>query len=105
MGNGVSVSGALSSSSDVDWFQFDAKAGGSVTVSLSISGSADLDWYLYPATNTSSYLARGYTTSNPETASATLSGAGSYLVKVVGYSGATGSYSLKVSGATSVIDP
>jgi endonuclease/exonuclease/phosphatase family metal-dependent hydrolase len=105
VGNGVAVSGAVSSSSDADWFKFDAKAGGSVTVSLTISGSADLDWYLYSASNTSSYLVRGYTSANPETASATLSGAGSYLVKVVGYSGATASYSLKVSGATSVIDP
>ncbi len=105
VGNGVAVSGAVGSSTDADWFRFDAKAGGSVTVSLAISGSADLDWYLYSATNTGSYLARGYTASNPETGSATLSGAGSYLVKVVGYSGATGGYSLKVSGATSVLDP
>ncbi|MBF5043877.1 endonuclease [Aggregicoccus sp. 17bor-14] len=105
VGNGVAVSGAVGSSTDADWFSFDAKAGGSVTVSLSISGTADLDWYLYPASNTSSYLARGYTANNPETGSATLPSAGTYLVKVVGYSGATGSYSLKVTASTTVIDP
>jgi endonuclease/exonuclease/phosphatase family metal-dependent hydrolase len=105
VGNGVAVSGAVSSSTDADWFSFSAKAGGSVTVNLSISGTADLDWYLYSAGNTSSYLVRGYTSSNPETASATLPAAGTYLVKVVGYSGATASYSLKVTAATSVIDP
>jgi hypothetical protein len=105
VGNGTAVSGAVGSGTDADWFSFSASAGGSVTVSLAISGTADLDWYLYPASNTTSYLARGYTSSNPETGSATLSAAGTYLVKVVGYSGATASYSLKVTAATSVIDP
>jgi hypothetical protein len=99
VGRGTNVSGALSSSTDVDWFSFTVDATGSVTVSLTMAGGADLDWYLYSASNTSTYLTRGYTSSNPETASYTVSQTGTYYVKVVGYSGATDSYTLNVSGA------
>ena len=105
VGNGVAVAGALASSTDVDWFSLRTSAGGSVTVSLAIDGAADLDWYVYASGNTTSYLARGYTTSNPERATFTASGAGTYLVKVVGYSGATGTYRLTVSSAAGVVDP
>lgn len=105
VGNGVSVSGGVGSSTDVDWFKFEVKAGGSVTISLAMPGGQDLDWYLYHSSSTSYYLTRGYTISNPETKSYTVSKTGTYYVKVVGYSGATGSYNLKVTASTSVIDP
>ncbi|HZI07436.1 MAG TPA: PPC domain-containing protein, partial [Archangium sp.] len=72
---------------------------GSVTVRLTMVGGADLDWYLYHSSNTSTYLTRGYTSSNPETASYTVSQTGTYYVKVVGYSGAMSNYSLLVTGA------
>ena len=61
-----------------------------INISVAIGGSADLDWYLYASSNTSTYLARGYTTSNPEAGSYSAS-AVSYFVKVVGYNGATAS--------------
>jgi endonuclease/exonuclease/phosphatase family metal-dependent hydrolase len=105
LGNGVAVSGGVSLSTDADWFFLDAKAAGALTVSLSITGSGDLDWYLYAASNTTSALGRGYTSANPETASVSLPAAGRYLVKVVGYSGATGLYSLRATAASAVLDP
>ncbi|MBN1206894.1 MAG: lamin tail domain-containing protein [Myxococcaceae bacterium] len=95
----TNVSGAISSSADADWFTFTVTAAGTVTVTLTISGSADLDWYLYSEADTSTYLARGYTASNPEQGSYSVSTPGTYYVRVVGYSGATGSYTLNVSGA------
>jgi hypothetical protein len=99
VGQNVNVSGALSTSTDVDWFSFTVGATGSVTVKLTMAGGADLDWYLYHSSNTSTYLTRGYTSSNPETASYSVTQTGTYYVKVVGYSGAMDSYTLNVSGA------
>ncbi len=96
---GTGVSGNVSTSTDVDWFKFTVDAPTTVTVSLSMPGGQDLDWYLYSASDLNLYLERGYTTSNPELGSYNVSGAGTYYVKVVGYAGATGSYSLDVTGA------
>lgn len=104
LGNNKNVSATISSTTDADWFKLTVKAGGAVTLKVTVPGSADLDWYLYSASNTSSYLARGYTTANPETGTYTAA-AGEYYVKVVGYSGATSSYTLNVSAASGLIDP
>lgn len=104
LGNNKNVTGTVSTSTDADWFAFTVKSAGTVTVKLTMPGSADLDWYLYRAGSTS-YLTRGYTVNNPETASYSVSTTGTYYVKVVGYSGATSGYTLNVSAATGVIDP
>jgi endonuclease/exonuclease/phosphatase family metal-dependent hydrolase len=104
VGNGKAISGSIGSSTDQDWFKVTVKAAGTVTVAVSVPGTADLDWYLYAAANTSTYVARGYTTANPETGTYAAS-AGDYYVKVVGYGGATSGYTLTVSGASGVIDP
>jgi hypothetical protein len=64
-----------------------------------MAGGGDLDWYLYSASNTSSYLTRGYTSSNPEQASYNITQPGTYYVQVMGYSGAMDSYALQVSGS------
>jgi len=84
-------------SSDVDWFYFNTEDSGTITVSVSHESGEDLDWYLYLSTDTSNYLARGYTTSNPETGSYSATVVGKYYVKVVGYSGSTSTYTLNVS--------
>jgi hypothetical protein len=104
LGNDKNVSGAISTGTDADWFSFTVNTPGTITVKLTMPGSADLDWYLYRAGSTS-YLTRGYTVNNPETASYSASTTGTYYVKVVGYSGATSSYTLNVSAASGVIDP
>jgi hypothetical protein len=87
----------ISTSSDVDWFHFTTEDTGTITVSVTHESGADLDWYLYLSTDTSNYVARGYTTSNPETGSYNATWVGKYYVKVVGYNGSTSTYTLKVT--------
>ena len=95
VGSGVAVSGALSSSSDDDYFWFDVTTAGNINISLAIGSSADLDWYLYNSAGTQ--VARGYTTSNPEAGSYNAS-VGRYYLRVDGYLGATSSYTLTIAG-------
>ncbi|MEZ4652948.1 MAG: S8 family serine peptidase [Candidatus Eisenbacteria bacterium] len=95
VGGGVAVSGTLSSSTDDDWFYFDVATSGTINISLAIGSSADLDWFLYNSSLTE--VARGYTTSNPETGSYNAA-PGRYYLFVDGYLGATSSYTLTVSG-------
>jgi subtilisin family serine protease len=95
VGSGVSVTGSLSSSTDDDWFYFDVTAAGTVNISLSIGSSADLDWFLYNSSLTE--VARGYSTSNPETGSYSAS-TGRYYLFVDGYQGVTSSYTLTITG-------
>lgn len=100
VGTGTPVTGALSSSSDDDYFYFDVTAAGTINISLAIGSSADLDWYLYNASQTQ--VARGYTTANPEVGNYTAA-AGRYYLRVDGYNGATASYTLTVSGGLAQI--
>ncbi len=95
VGSGVAVSGSVSSSTDEDYFTFTTGSTGTISVSLSIATSADLDWYLYDASLTEK--AKGYTTANPETGSYASAPAGTYYIKVKGYSGATSAYTLNVT--------
>ncbi len=95
VGTGVAVTGAISASTDDDWFWFDVATAGAVNISLQIGTTADLDWFLYNSSLTE--VARGYTTSNPEVGSYTAA-AGRYYLFVDGYSGATSSYTLSVTG-------
>ncbi len=95
VGSGTAVTGSVSSSTDVDYFTFTTGSVGTISVSLSIGTSSDLDWYLYDASLTEK--AKGYTTSNPETGSYANAPAGTYYIKVNGYSGATSAYTLNVT--------
>lgn len=104
VGEGVNVAGTISSTTDDDWFSFDVATAGNINISVSIGSTADLDWYLYEASNTSSWVARGYTTANPEAGSYTAS-AGSYYLMVDGYNGATSSYTLSITGGLAKFVP
>ncbi len=95
VGTGIAVTGAISASTDDDWFWFDVATAGVVNISLQIGTTADLDWFLYNSSLTE--VARGYTTSNPEVGSYTAA-AGRYYLFVDGYSGAISSYTLSVTG-------
>jgi len=92
--SGVAVSGALSSSSDYDWYRLDVTSPGTISISLSHGQSVDFDWYLYAATGP--YIAYASTTHNPETGSKAVSSAGTYYVRVKSYSG-SGAYTLTVT--------
>jgi len=95
VGTGLGVTGAISSSSDQDYFYFDVSTAGNVNISLSIGSSADLDWFLYNSALTE--VARGYTTANPEAGSYSAT-AGRYYLMVDGYLSATSSYTLTITG-------
>ncbi len=95
VGTGTAVSGSVASTTDNDYYYFDVSTAGTVNVSLAIGTSADLDWYLYNSALTQ--VARGYTTANPEAGSYSAA-TGRYYLRVNGYSGATSSYTLTVTG-------
>jgi subtilisin family serine protease len=95
VGTGTPVTGAISSSTDQDYFYFDVSTAGTVNISLSIGSSADLDWFLYNSALTE--VARGYTTANPEAGSYSAT-AGRYYLMVDGYQTATSSYTLTITG-------
>jgi hypothetical protein len=69
---------------ETDWYSIVAYPG-LCTVSTSWSGSYDIDDYICTTQSTSTYLARGYTTANPETCSYTFSAAGTYYIGVKMY--------------------
>ncbi len=95
VGTGVNVTGAVSTSTDNDYFYFDVATAGTVNISLQIGSTADLDWFLYNSSLTE--VARGYTTSNPEVGSYSAT-AGRYYLRVNGYSGAMATYTLSITG-------
>ena len=86
----------ISTSSDVDWFHFTTEDTGTITVSVAHESGEDLDWFLYKSTDTVNDVARGYTTSNPETGNYSATWVGKYYVKVNGYSGSTSTFTLNV---------
>jgi len=69
------------SARQVDYFSVVAAAG-KMTVSVSWSGSYDIDCYICKTASYLTYLARGYTTNNPETCSYTITTAGTYYIAV-----------------------
>ncbi|HEX8539123.1 MAG TPA: endonuclease/exonuclease/phosphatase family protein, partial [Cystobacter sp.] len=96
VGADKNVSGSVSSSSDVDWFAFNVTTAGAVKVKLSMPGVQDLDWYVYSASDLLFSAASSATMNNPEVGTFSASAPGLYYVKVVGYAGATGGYTLNV---------
>jgi hypothetical protein len=71
---------------ETDWYSIYAYSGGAaISVSVSWSGSYDIDCYICSTQSTSTYLARGYTTANPETCSFTPTSSGTYYIGVKMY--------------------
>ena len=105
VGNGKAVAGAVSTSTDQDWLRIPVKSAGTLSISLSMSGAGDLDWYLSTESAPSTVLARGYTTANPETGTFAASANTTYVLRVVGYQGATSGYTLSVSAPAATLDP
>lgn len=79
------------------WFDLYLEAGQTVLISLSWSGSTDLDWFLYRESDTSSYLARGYTTNNPESGTWQVDQSGWYKIRINKYSGVDVAFTLSVT--------
>ncbi len=86
-------SGLMICSGDDDYFSFDVPNGGSLTVSINFDHSeGDLDMAIFSG---SQELDSSESTGNSESVS--VSGGGSYIVQVYGYSGAQAGYSLTAS--------
>jgi cyanophycinase len=88
------VTGAIGSTSDVDWYSFDSTSTGNITVKLSHGSNADFDFYLYRSSG--NYILSGQSSNNPETGTYNAAAAGKHLVKVSRYRG-TGNYQLTVT--------
>ncbi|GAB4184150.1 MAG: hypothetical protein Kow00108_21700 [Calditrichia bacterium] len=89
----------ISSSSDVDYYYFTVSTSGTATVNLA-NFPGDYDFFVYNSSG--SEVARGYTSSDPENKSFSVS-SGTYYVKVEGYNGAystTDDYELTVTYPT-----
>jgi hypothetical protein len=68
---------------EVDYYEIYAYAGGApIAVSVSWVGSVDIDCYIMNTPDYTDYLARGYTTNNPETCSYQPTADGTYYIGV-----------------------
>ena len=103
--SGTQVSGALSSTSDLDWYKVVVTTPGTIDISLSHGNGVDFDWYFYGLTGAP--LIYKSTVNNPETGSYTVTTAGTYFIRVKSYQG-SGSYTLNVKlpgSTTPPVDP
>lgn len=102
--NGGSGNAVISTSTDDDWFKIDLNHTGTTAdkVRINFSHSAgDIDLFLYNAAGTLLKCSRGVTNTEELNLSGYL--AGTYYVKVEGYNGATGAYSINVSLASAPV--
>jgi len=97
---------------EVDYFQIANVVPGLMEVSVSWGNSNDIDCYICETSDYTNYLARGYTTNNPETCSYTIQTEGTYFVAVRMYSrwASSTAYTLTVKyykddGGADTIDP
>ncbi|QEE17390.1 Ig-like domain-containing protein [Promethearchaeum syntrophicum] len=97
---------------EVDYFQIDNVVPGLMEVSVSWGNSYDIDCYICPTPDYTNYLARGYTTNNPETCSYNIQSEGTYYIAVRMYSrwASSTAYTLSVKyyiddGGSDTVDP
>jgi Ca2+-binding RTX toxin-like protein len=102
LSSGSSMSGQLSSSSDLDWYKLTVAAPGVITVALDVpTNSTFSDYFGLSFYNTSGALQNSYTTGVDGTYRFSASAAGTYylLMNAPGYSYSGGSYSLTATHA------
>ncbi|MCF2141809.1 MAG: Ig-like domain-containing protein [Candidatus Lokiarchaeota archaeon] len=76
---------------EVDYFELTDVEPGEMTVSVSWGNSYDIDCYICTTPDYTNYLARGYTTNNPETCSYVIQTAGTYYIAVRMYTSSASS--------------
>ncbi len=84
--NGSTNSAAITSSTDIDYFKITTTATSNITYSLVGPSGVDFDMTIYNSAGTQ--IGSGATTSSIETVSLTNQAAGTYYIKVFGFSGA-----------------
>ncbi|MGG9970230.1 reprolysin-like metallopeptidase [Ferruginibacter sp. SUN002] len=83
---GTAISAAIGSSTDIDYYKIVTTAAGNITVALS-NLPGDYDLYVYNAAGTQLGASENASTNN-ESVALTSQAAGTYYIKVIGYSGA-----------------
>ncbi len=84
--SGAANSAAISTSTDVDYFKITTSVTGNLVCNLAGPSGVDYDLYVYNSAGTQ--LGAGETSTATESVSLTNQTAGTYYIKVVGYSGA-----------------
>ena len=98
--SGVVNSAAISTATDVDYFKITTTATSNIVYSLVGPTGVDFDLAVYNSAGTS--IGTGATTTSTETVSLTNQAAGTYYIKVYGFSGANSQscYTLKATATT-----
>ncbi len=76
---------------EVDYFLIENVEPGLMSLSVTWGNSYDIDCYICTTASYNDYLARGYTTTNPETCSYTITSPGSYYIAIRMYSSSASS--------------
>lgn len=83
----TTITGRLSSASDIDWFKFDVSQAGIISIHLTHSINTDFDWYLYKTSGT--YVASSTSPATPAIGTYNTDSAGDYYLKIVRNPGTT----------------
>ncbi len=107
--SGVTNSAAISTSTDIDYYQIVTSATSNIVYNLVGPGGVDFDLYIYNSSGTQ--IGSGISGTATETVSLTNQAAGTYYIKVIGYNGANSAtcYTIKatvtvVTGCASALD-
>ena len=93
VGPNITVSAAIGSNSDQDWYYFDVPTAGMIDITLNHASGRDFDFFLYKPTG--SHVLSGQSSARPETGSYYATEPLQYKIKVTRHSG-TGAYTLNV---------
>jgi hypothetical protein len=98
--SGVTNSAAISTATDIDYFKITTTATSSIVYNLVGPAGVDYDLYVYNSAGTQ--LGSGATTTSTETVSLASQVAGTYYIKVMGYTGAFSAtcYTIKATATT-----
>nr|MBA4140042.1 fibronectin type III domain-containing protein [Segetibacter sp.] len=98
--SGVTNSAAINSSTDIDYFKITTTATSNIVYNLVGPSGVDYDLYVYNSAGTQ--IGSGTGSTATETVSLTGQAAGTYYVKVIGYSGANSAtcYTIKATATT-----
>jgi hypothetical protein len=102
LSSGVSVSAAINTSTDIDYFKITTTGYNNITYRLVGPSGVDFDIYIYNSPTSTTSIGSGTGSSATETVTLNSQPAGTYYIKVLGYNGALSSTCYTLS-ATAVL--
>ncbi len=98
--NGITNSAAITTTTDIDYYQITTTATSNIVYNLVGPGGVDYDLYIYNSAGSQIGSSLGSTAT--ETVSLTSQAAGTYYIKVIGYNGANSAtcYTIKATATT-----